>query len=178
LIPLEDDPKDVVCGITRICLVDGRKFLDGLKHENMCYALIPKKPEALKKETKESQPEEIRELLTKYEDIISDNIVPEGLPPIRSINHHMDLILGASLPNKAAHGMTPAENEELNRQIQELLRKGLIRESSSPCAVPTILAPKKDGEWRMCINSREINKTTVKYRFPLLRMDDIMDCLS
>ena len=61
------------------------------------------------------------------------------------------------MPNKAAHRMTPIETEELNRQVQELLRKGLIRESLSPCAVPIVLAPKKDGEWRMCTNSQAIN---------------------
>ena len=55
----------------------------------------------------------------------------------------MDLILGASFPNKAAHRMTPEESEELNRQVNELLQKGLIRESLSPCAVPLVLAPKK-----------------------------------
>jgi len=114
LIPLEDDPKDVVCGNARIYLVDGRTFLDVLRHENMCYALIPKKLGIMKKETEDTQPEEIRELLTEYEDIILDN-VPRGLPPIRSISHHMDLIQGASLPNKVAHRMTLAENEELNR---------------------------------------------------------------
>ena len=48
----------------------------------------------------------------------------------------------------------------------------------NPCDVPTILAPKKNGEWRMCTDSRAINKITVKYRFLMLRMDDIMDCLS
>jgi len=91
---------------------------------------------------------EIQKLLEEYVDIVVDDF-PNDLPPIRSISHHMDLIPGASLPNKVAYRMTPAENEEIRKQVQELLHKGLVRESLSPCVVPTVLSPKKGGEWRI-----------------------------
>ena len=91
-----------------------------------------------------------------------DDLADE-LAPVRSISHHMDLIPRASFSNKATYRMTPAENADINRQVQELLNKGLVKESLSPCAGPTVLSPKKGGEWRMCTNSKSINKITIRY---------------
>jgi hypothetical protein len=122
-------------------------------------------------------PKEIQDLLDNFVDIVVDEL-PNSLPPIRSISHHIDMIRGASLPNKTTYRLTPRENEEVKNQVQEFLDKGLVKESLSPCAVPTVLSPKKDGGWRMCTNSRTINKITIRYRFPFPRMDDLMDCLS
>ena len=128
-----------------------------MRHEDVCFAIVPKDG----KTKVEEVPAEVAELLKEFPDIISDNI-PDGLPPVQKITHQMDLILGASFPNKVAHRMTLAKSEELNRQVNELLQKGLIRESLSPCAVLAVLAPKKNGEWRMYIDYCTINKITIK----------------
>jgi hypothetical protein len=95
------------------------------------------------------------ELLDNFSEIVVDEI-PNSLPPIRSISHHIDLIPGESLPNKETYILTPLENEEVKNKVQELLDKGLVRESLSPCIVPTMLSLKKDGGWRMCTDSRAI----------------------
>jgi hypothetical protein len=121
--------------------------------------------------------EEVQELLDNFANIVVDEL-PNSLPPIKSISHHIDLIPEASLWNKEADRLTPRENQEVKNQVQELLDKGLVRESLSPCAIPTMLSPNKYGGWRMCTNSRSINKITIRYIFPLPRMDDLMDCLS
>ena len=90
-----------------------------------------------------------------------------GLPLIRDIQHHIDLISRFILANKLTYKMSLKEHEELKRQVDELLDKGLIHESKSMYVIPALLVPKKDGTWQMCMDSRAVNKNTIDYRFPI-----------
>ncbi|XP_050259875.1 uncharacterized protein LOC126704939 [Quercus robur] len=109
-----------------------------------------------------------------YEDVFP-NDVPSGLPPIRGIEHQIDFVSGATIPNRPAYRSNPKETKELQRQVEELLTKGHVRESMSPCTVQVLLVPKKDGTWRMCVDYRAINNITVKYRHLIPRLDDMLD---
>jgi len=117
------------------------------------------------------------DVLQEYEDVFPDE-VPPGLPPKRGIEHQIDLVTGASLPNRAAYRTNPEETKEIQRQVEELMRKGYVQESLSPCVVPVLLVPKKDGSWRMCVDCRAINNITIRYRHPIPRLDDMLDELS
>jgi len=72
--------------------------------------------------------------------------VPQGLPPLRGIEHQIDLILGASMPNRPAYQSSPQETKEIQNQIEDLMQKKWVKESLSLCVVPVILVPKKDVE--------------------------------
>jgi transposase InsO family protein len=144
---------------------------------SVAYALVCKDALISIHDMQHSLPPAVANVLQEYSDVFPSEI-PAGLPPIRGIEHQIDLIPGASLPNRAPYRTNPEETKEIQRQVQELLDKGYVRESLSPCAVPVILVPKKDGTWRMCVDCRAINNITIRYRHPIPRLDDMLDELS
>ncbi|GJW86365.1 putative reverse transcriptase domain-containing protein [Tanacetum coccineum] len=100
-----------------------------------------------------------------------------GLPPTRQVEFQIDLVPGAAPVARAPYRLAPSEMKELSEQLKELSDKGFIRPNSSPWGAPVLFVKKKDGSFRMCIDYRELNKLTVKNRYPLPIIDDLFDQL-
>nr|GFB61329.1 putative reverse transcriptase domain-containing protein [Tanacetum cinerariifolium] len=103
--------------------------------------------------------------------------IEHGLPPPRQVEFRIDLAPGAAPVARAPYRLAPSEMKELAKELQELSEKGFIHPSSSSWGVPVLFVKKKDGSFRMCIDYRELNKLTVKNRYPLPRIDDLFDQL-
>lgn len=114
-------------------------------------------------------------IVEEYEDVFPEEL--PGIPPDRRIEFTIDLIPGATPISKAPYRMAPKELQELKVQLQELLDKGFIRPSISPWGAPVLFVKKKDGTFRMCVDYRELNKLTIKNKYPLPRIEDLFDQL-
>jgi len=110
-------------------------------------------------------PQELTLVIEEFSDVFLEDL-PNKLPPMRNIQHAIDLVPGSSLPNLPHYRMNPTEHAELKRQVDELVEKGFIRESIGPCAVPALLTPKKDGSWRMCVTVARLIKLQSSIDFP------------
>ncbi|KAD4180494.1 hypothetical protein E3N88_29085 [Mikania micrantha] len=114
-------------------------------------------------------------IVREFPDVFPDDL--PGIPSDRDVEFKIDLIPGAKPIAKAPYRLAPSELQELMTQLQDLLDKGFIRPSISPWGAPVLFVKKKDGSLRMCIDYRELNKVTVKNKYPLPRIDDLFDQL-
>ena len=103
--------------------------------------------------------------------------LPIGAPPKREVVLDIREQEGSAPPSRPPYRLSPAEQKELEEQIADLLRHGFIRPSASPYGAPVLFVPKKDGRWRMCVDYRALNKQTIKDKFPLPRIDELLEQL-
>uniref|UniRef100_A0A2N9H8I9 CCHC-type domain-containing protein n=1 Tax=Fagus sylvatica TaxID=28930 RepID=A0A2N9H8I9_FAGSY len=151
----------------RRAIHDGFKNMYSFVNEGKTIKLAPLTPSQVYEDQLKLKSEEFEHVFSKE--------MPNELPPIRGIEHQIEFVPRATIPNQPAYKNNPEETKELQRQVEDLMSKGYVRESMSPCAVPVLLVPKKDGTWRMCVDCRAINNITVKYRHPIPRLDDMLD---
>ncbi|KAJ4943956.1 hypothetical protein NE237_005596 [Protea cynaroides] len=115
------------------------------------------------------------DVVREFPDVFPEELL--GLPSDRATEFVIDLMPGSTLVSKAPYRMAPTELKELKTQLQELLDKGFIGPSISPWGAPVLFVKKKDRSVRLCIDYRELNKLTIKNRYPLPRIDDLFDQL-
>jgi hypothetical protein len=113
--------------------------------------------------------------LKQYRDVFSEEV--PGLPLRRDIDLSIELAPGAVPVSRTPYRMSTIELVELKLQLKEMIDKGYIRPSVSPWGAPVLFVKKKDGTLRLCIYYRQLNKVTIKNKYPLLRIDDLFDQL-
>ena len=118
----------------------------------------------------------LAQLQADYSDLFKEHL-PTELPPKRDVDHKIDIEPGVPPPCRQPYRMSPGELDELKKQLQDLIDNGLIRPSSSPYGAPVLFVKKKDGSMRLCVDYRALNKHTVKNRYPLPRIDELLDRL-
>lgn len=117
-------------------------------------------------------PEEVQQVLQANKAAFND---PKTLPPQRDFDHEIPLVPGAVPVNCRPYRYSPQQKDEIERQVAEMLQAGLITPSLSPFASPVLSVKKKDGTWRFCVDYWRLNEVTIKNKFPLPVIDELLD---
>ena len=154
---------------------DKHDILPQTVYESRCHGQLAGWLASLTLEDKVRPDLDLPRVVSKYEDVFPDEL--PGLPLRRVVDFGIELHPGTSSNSMTPHRMTPVELQELRVQLHELLDKGFIRPSTSPWGAPVLFAKKKDKTLRLSIDFRQLNRVTVKNRYPLPRIDDLLDQL-
>jgi hypothetical protein len=138
------------------------------------YMIIPdtKETQHLSNEIPSSTSSGVQQLLQQFTNIFQK---PVGLPPHRDCDHSIPTIPGANPPNLRPYRMSHSQNNSIETLIQEMLKNAKIQPSKSPFSSPVILVRKKDKSWRLCVDFRGLNEMTVKNKFPIPVIEDLLD---
>lgn len=128
--------------------------------------------ESQSKLTLDSLSPDLKKLVDSNAEIFAE---PSGLPPSRAYDHTIPLLDGVQAFRLRPYRYTPAQKDEIEKQVALLLRNHMIQESSSPFASPVLLVKKKNGEWRLCVDYRRLNAYTIKNMFPLPIIEELFE---
>ena len=156
---------------TRSQLQDGDTFLKQSVKKGLVLH-ITFQPQLLTAEGTDQLPEEVAALLEEFKSVFA---APEGLPPLRDHEHQITLKEGAQAICQRPYRYPYYQKNEIEKIVKDLLSAGLIRNSSSPFASPVLLVRKVDGSWRMCIDYRALNQETIKDKYPIPVIDELLD---
>jgi hypothetical protein len=149
------------------------KKLKGLMRKRGVAQLVQLSPlVSTKDQPKPTIPAGVQALLQKYSELFQE---PKSLPPQRNCDHSIPLQQGTQPVNIKPYKYSPTQKDEIEKQLKEMLQQGIIKPSTSPFASPVLLVKKKDGTWRFCIDYKHLNNITVKNKYPLPIVDELLD---
>ncbi|KAL4376913.1 hypothetical protein GQ457_02G033300 [Hibiscus cannabinus] len=122
--------------------------------------------------SKDCESAAIRKLLVDYEDVFRE---PTELPPERGHDHRIPLLDETAVVKIKPYRYPAYQKDEIEKLVKEMLRTGIIRDSNSSFASPVVMVKKKDGSWRMCVDYRRLNQLTIKDKFPMLIIEELLD---
>jgi hypothetical protein len=123
--------------------------------------------------SKTSIPQDLQRIIDKHYKVFE--YIPKGIPPTRNHDHEIHLIPGSVPPNIRPYRYPYAQKSEIEHMVEEMLEAGIIRPSQSSYSAPVVMVFKKDNSWRMCPDYRELNKITIKDKFPIPMIDELLD---
>ena len=169
LLPPNNQDKGVTSAVQEISMNTLSKWLQG----NDVWSLAVVEP--VSQELPATYQDTVEQVLQQYHTVFS---VPKTLPPSRSHDHHIPLLPNTAPVNSRPYRYSPLHKTEIERQVTELLQASLISHSTSPFASPVLLVQKKDGSWSFCVDYRKLNAVTVKNRFPMPVIEEILEELA
>src|SRR6202158_5841600 len=157
-------------------LVSALQFKREVQHGEELYLALVQSPAEHSNDSKAAINRDASTIINEFKEVFPEEL-PSGLPPSRDIDHRIELVPGQQPPSRPTYRMSQPEMDELKKQLTELMDKGYIQESKSPYGAPVLFVKKKDGSMRMCVDYRALNKITIKNKYPLPRIDELLDRL-